>query len=42
MKYICECCGEEKENWPVLVYNTPYFYYYLSDEELKIQNNKIN
>lgn len=35
MKYTCECCGEEKEDWPALAYNAPYFYYCLSDEELK-------
>ncbi|MEJ5106304.1 DUF2199 domain-containing protein [Chryseobacterium sp. MYb328] len=35
MKYICECCGEEKEDWPALAYNTPYFYSCLSDEEMK-------
>ncbi|MCS4301258.1 DUF2199 domain-containing protein [Chryseobacterium sp. BIGb0232] len=35
MKYICECCGEEKEDWPALAYNAPYFYYCLSDEEMK-------
>ncbi|REC61918.1 DUF2199 domain-containing protein [Chryseobacterium pennae] len=35
MKYICECCGEEKEDWPALAYNAPYFYSCLSDEEMK-------
>ncbi|MBV8325687.1 DUF2199 domain-containing protein [Chryseobacterium sp.] len=35
MKYTCECCGEEKEDWPALAYNAPDFYYNLSDEELK-------
>lgn len=33
MKYICECCGEEKEDWPALAYNSPYFYSCLSEEE---------
>ncbi|OCA75753.1 hypothetical protein BBI00_10205 [Chryseobacterium arthrosphaerae] len=35
MKYICECCGEEKEDWPALGYSSPYFYSCLSEEELK-------
>lgn len=35
MKYICQCCGEEKEDWPAIAYNAPYFYYCLSEEELK-------
>ncbi|MDN3692037.1 DUF2199 domain-containing protein [Chryseobacterium tructae] len=35
MKYICECCGEEKEDWPALAYSAPDFYSHLSDEELK-------
>lgn len=34
-KYICQCCGEEKEDWPAIAYNAPYFYYDLSEEELK-------
>ncbi|RKE82558.1 DUF2199 domain-containing protein [Chryseobacterium sp. AG363] len=34
-KYICQCCGEEKEDWPAIAYNAPYFYYCLSEEELK-------
>ena len=37
-KYICQCCGEEKEDWPAIAYNAPYFYYCLSEEELKILN----
>ncbi len=35
MKYICECCGEEKEDWHALGYSSPYFYSSLSEEELK-------
>ncbi|KMQ64358.1 hypothetical protein ACM46_08685 [Chryseobacterium angstadtii] len=35
MKYICECCGEEKEDWPAIAYNAPLFYHQLSEEELK-------
>ena len=35
MKYICQCCGEEKEDWPAIAYNAPYFYKCLSEEELK-------
>jgi len=27
-KYICQCCGEEKEDWPALAYNAPYFQVY--------------
>ncbi|PIF46724.1 hypothetical protein CLU96_3764 [Chryseobacterium sp. 52] len=32
-KYICECCGEEKEDWPALAYPFPLFYSNLSDTE---------
>ncbi|KUJ55106.1 DUF2199 domain-containing protein [Chryseobacterium aquaticum] len=35
MKYICKCCGEEKEDWPAIAYNSPYPYMNLSDEELE-------
>ncbi len=35
MKYICKCCGEEKEDWPALTYSAPYLYFQLSDEELE-------
>lgn len=35
IKYICQCCGEEKEDWPAIAYNAPYFYYCLSEEELE-------
>jgi len=35
MKYICECCGEEKEDWPAIAYSAPYPYFQLSEEELK-------
>lgn len=39
MKYICECCGEEKEEWPAITYKSPYPYINLSDEEL--ENSEI-
>ena len=35
MKYICECCGEEKEEWPAIAYNSPSPYMNLSEEEEK-------
>lgn len=35
MKYICECCGKEKEDWPAIVYNSPSPYLDLSDEEME-------
>lgn len=35
MKYICKCCGEEKEDWPAIAYSAPYPYFQLSDEELE-------
>lgn len=35
MKYICKCCGEEKEDWPAIVYNAPIFYSDLTEEELE-------
>lgn len=35
MKYICQCCSEEKEDWPAIAYPTPYPYFQLSEEELK-------
>lgn len=35
MKYICECCGEEKEDWPAIAYNSPSPYLNLSKEEEK-------
>ncbi|MDR3023404.1 DUF2199 domain-containing protein [Chryseobacterium sp.] len=34
-KYICQCCGEKKEDWPAIAYSYPYFYSCLSEEELK-------
>lgn len=40
MKYICECCGEEKEDWPAIAYNSPYPYMKLSEEEL--ENSKLS
>lgn len=35
MKYICQCCGEEKEEWPAIAYSAPQFYHNLSDIELE-------
>ncbi|KFE97330.1 hypothetical protein IX39_20230 [Chryseobacterium formosense] len=35
MKYICSCCGEEKEEWPAIAYDSPSLYMDLSDEEKK-------
>ncbi len=34
MKYICQCCGEEKEDWPAIAYLAPYPYFNLSDDEV--------
>ncbi|PTT73214.1 MULTISPECIES: DUF2199 domain-containing protein [unclassified Chryseobacterium] len=34
-KYICQCCGEEKEDWPAIAYAAPYPYFQLSEEEIK-------
>lgn len=34
-KYICQCCGEEKEDWPAIAYSYHNFYSCLSEEELK-------
>lgn len=34
MKYICQCCGEEKEDWPAIAYSVPYPYFNLSDDEV--------
>ncbi|KQT33084.1 hypothetical protein ASG22_17840 [Chryseobacterium sp. Leaf405] len=35
MKYICQCCGGEKEDWPAIAYSAPYPYFHLTEEELK-------
>lgn len=35
MKYICECCGEEKKDWPAIAYNAPIFYHDLTEEEIE-------
>lgn len=35
MKYICECCGEEKEDWPAIAYNSLLQF-------MIFLNNKIN
>ena len=34
MKYICNCCGKEHEDWPAIVYSYPSHYQDLTDEEL--------
>ncbi|WP_353119666.1 DUF2199 domain-containing protein [Myroides odoratus] len=33
MKYTCEHCGQEHEDWPALVYPTPLSYAQLTEEE---------
>ena len=33
IKYICECCGKEYEEWPSLTYSSPAHYHNLTDEE---------
>lgn len=33
MKYICNSCGKEHEEWPALTFNTPDGYHCLSDED---------
>lgn len=38
MKYICSCCGEEKEDWSAIAYDSPSLYMDLSDEEKKVLN----
>lgn len=38
MKYKCEICGNEHEDYPALAYNSPDNYYWLTDEE-KIEFN---
>ncbi|MGC5744063.1 DUF2199 domain-containing protein [Chryseobacterium sp. NFX27] len=35
MKYTCECCGKEMEDWPAIAYNSPSIYHQLTDEELE-------
>ncbi|WBV56668.1 DUF2199 domain-containing protein [Chryseobacterium daecheongense] len=40
MKYICECCGKEMEDWPALAYKSPSSYMQLTDVEL--QNAEIS
>lgn len=34
-KFICECCGEEKEEWPAIAYNSPSAYMNLTEEQEK-------
>ena len=34
MKFICECCGEEKDEWPAIAFNSPSPYLNLTEEEL--------
>ena len=33
MKYICESCGKEHEEWPALTFDSPNNYHNLSEEE---------
>lgn len=33
MKYKCESCGKEHDEWPSLTFNTPDAYHNLSEEE---------
>jgi hypothetical protein len=33
MKYTCENCGKEHEDWPALTFNSPHYYHILSNEE---------
>lgn len=33
MKFICNCCGIEQEEYPALCYTTPLYYEFLSREE---------
>jgi hypothetical protein len=35
MKYVCEKCGEEHEDWPALTFNSPHFYRILSEQDKK-------
>lgn len=35
MKYICQCCGEEKEDWPAIAFSAPSPYFHLTEEELE-------
>lgn len=34
MKFTCKCCGDELEDWPAIVYNSPSIYSYLNENEL--------
>ena len=42
MKYECEICGKEHENYPALAYNSPDNYYWLTDEEKIEYNAKLD
>jgi hypothetical protein len=33
IRYTCQCCGKEHEEWPSLTYSSPSHYYDLSPEE---------
>lgn len=35
MKYKCNTCGKEHEEWPALAFNSPFHYNNLSEEEKK-------
>lgn len=42
MKYKCEICGKEHENYPALAYSSPDNYYWLTDEEKIEYNAKLD
>jgi hypothetical protein len=33
IKFICDCCGQEHENWPAITYNFPNSYSNLSPQQ---------
>ena len=33
MKYKCSTCGKEHEDFPALVFSSPYYYNRLSEED---------
>jgi hypothetical protein len=35
MKYTCNCCGQEHDEWPALTYSSPSNYNDLTDDEKK-------
>ena len=42
MKYKCEICRKEHEDYPALAYNSPVNYYWLTDEEKNEFNAKLD